>query len=180
LSEITTSTSLINDIASTFKFNSKQRIAFGIAAKCFIESHIAKQVDKSYVTKILLCLLLTGPGGTEKTHVVKGLKAVMTAYGCEHKIYFLAPTGSTAALIDGMTIHKGLGIKIKSKEKGKGNCALDDDKEDYLILISIQNHAALRWRGPGDSRRTSETQRAAGGKSPEQQWMARHKNYKQE
>lgn len=89
-------------------------------------------------------LLLTGPGGTGKTHVVKGLKAVMAAYGCEHKIRFLAPTGSAASLIDGMTIHKGLGIKIHSNEKGKGNHKVGDDKEDYSVLITIQNRMALR------------------------------------
>lgn len=66
-------------------------------------------------------MLMTGPGGTGKTHVVKALKDVMAHYGAAHQIRFLAPTGSAAALIDGMTIHKGLGIKVKSNEKGKGN-----------------------------------------------------------
>ena len=79
------SQNIIEDIASTFQFNQKQRIAFEIAAKCFVESHTAKKAGK-IIEREPMRLLLTGPGGTGKTHVVKGLKAVMAAYGCEHKI----------------------------------------------------------------------------------------------
>jgi hypothetical protein len=68
-------------------------------------------------------MLMTGPDGTGKTHVVKAVRAVMEYYGQGYLIRFLAPTGLAAALIDGMTIHKGLGIKIKSMNKGKGNRA---------------------------------------------------------
>jgi hypothetical protein len=51
-------------------------------------------------------------------------------------------------LIEGMTIHKGLGIKVKSKDKGKGNRKLGDDSEDYSVFISVQNRTQLRdgWR----------------------------------
>jgi hypothetical protein len=52
---------------------------------------------------------------------------------------FLAPTGSAASIIDGMTIHKGLGIKIKAKNKGKGNRDPGSSTEDYTVLISIKN-----------------------------------------
>jgi hypothetical protein len=34
---------IVKDVASNFKFNEKQLIAFEIASKCFIESHIAKK-----------------------------------------------------------------------------------------------------------------------------------------
>ena len=93
-------------------------------------------------------LLLTGPGSTGKTHVVKGLRAVMAAYGCEHKILFLAPTGSAAALIDGITIHQRLGIKIHSNDKGKGRRKLGENKEDYSVLITIQKRTVLctEWK----------------------------------
>ena len=64
---------------------------------------------------------MTGPGGTGKTHVVKAVQKVMEHYNATHRIRFLAPTGLAASLIDGMTVHKGLGIKVKSKDKGKGN-----------------------------------------------------------
>ena len=55
-------------------------------------------------------MLLTGQGGTGKTHVVGDLNKLMSAYGCEYHIHFLAPTGGIATIINGMTVHKGLGI----------------------------------------------------------------------
>lgn len=57
--------------------------------------------------------------------IVNAFQSVMAHYGCAHMIRYLAPTGSAATLIDGMTIHKGLGIKIKSQNKGKGNRVLN-------------------------------------------------------
>ncbi|KAG2135304.1 hypothetical protein DEU56DRAFT_721738, partial [Suillus clintonianus] len=95
-----------------------------------------------------LIMLMTGPGGTGKTHVVKAVQSVMQHYGCAHIIRFLAPTGSAAALIDGMTVHKGLGIKIKSNNKGKGNREPGNSLEDYSVLISVQNRTRLRdeWK----------------------------------
>ena len=57
-------------------------------------------------------MLMTGPGGTGKTWVVKAVCSIMQHYNCGHKIQFLTPTGSAAALINGMTVHKGLGIKV--------------------------------------------------------------------
>jgi len=93
-------------------------------------------------------MLMTGPGGTGKTHVVKAVQAVMQHYGCGHLIRFLAPTRSAALLIDGMTIHKGLGLKIKSVKKGKGNHEAGAAGEDYLVLISVQSWTQLweEWK----------------------------------
>jgi len=72
------------------------------------------------------------------------LKEVMSKYGCEHMLRFLAPTGTAASLINGMTIHKGLGIKIKNNNKGKCNRNVGDSLEDYSVLISIKNRTLLR------------------------------------
>ena len=58
-------------------------------------------------------MLLSGPGGTGKTHVVNAVQQVMKSYGYQHSIRFLAPSGSAASLIDGMTIHKGLSIEVQ-------------------------------------------------------------------
>ncbi|KAF7770959.1 hypothetical protein Agabi119p4_6933 [Agaricus bisporus var. burnettii] len=94
-------------------------------------------------------MLMTGPGGTGKTHVVKALRQVMNHYGCGHRIHFLAPTGSAAGNIDGMTIHKGLGLKIAKKDgRGKGSQEIGGSSEDFTVLVSIQNKALLRdeWK----------------------------------
>ena len=127
-----------------FSLNTKQVHAFRIIAHHFLKRFILK-----IPTEKPLRMLMTGPGGTGKTHVVKALKKVMRFHGCEHKIRFLAPTGSAASLIDGMTIHKGLGIKIlKTDGRGKGNRAPGESREDYTVLVSIKNKTQLRdeWR----------------------------------
>ena len=63
-------------------------------------------------------MLLTGPGGTGKSHVVNTLKMLMEEYGMTHQLRLVAPTGSAASLIDATTIHKGLGIQVKRKATG--------------------------------------------------------------
>src|SRR5882672_8959076 len=80
-----------------------------------------------------LCMFLTGPGGTGKTHVIGAVSNVMGAYGCEHCIFYLAPTGGTAKMINGMTVHKGLGIAIQRRSKGKSNRTIDQNDEDYTV-----------------------------------------------
>jgi hypothetical protein len=50
-----------------------------------------------------LSMIMTEPGGTGKMYVVNAVKAFMAWYGCAHLIHFLAPTGSAASFIDGMT-----------------------------------------------------------------------------
>jgi hypothetical protein len=131
-------------VEQEFSLNIKQVQAFRIIAHHFLKKFIVNNP-----TEMPLRMLMTGPGGTGKTHVVKALKKVMKSYGCEHKIRFLAPTGSAASLIDGMTIHKGLGIKIiKTDGRGKGTRAPGESKEDYTVLVSIKNKTQLRdeWR----------------------------------
>jgi hypothetical protein len=107
---------VINHVGSKFGLNKKQWISFRLVACSFIKTHASMSDNPQPI-----CILLTGPGGTGKTHVVNALRTLMAEYGSEHTLCFLAPTGSAASLIDGMTIHKGLGIKIKSNRKGKGN-----------------------------------------------------------
>jgi len=130
---------VINRIRSEFLLNKKQWVAFCIIARSFIKTYV--QMGD---TPEAICMLLTGPGGTGKTHVVNALRALMVEYGDKHTLQFLAPTGSVASLIDGMTIHKGLGIKIKSNKKGKGNRDPGQSAEDYTVLITIRNRTLLR------------------------------------
>ncbi|KAL6309393.1 hypothetical protein BKA93DRAFT_746245 [Sparassis latifolia] len=131
---------VLQSVQTSYSLNAKQACAFQICAKHFIQNYVVK----SDTVMEPLYLLLTGPGGTGKTHVVKALKELMTYFGCLYQIRFLAPTGSAAALIDGMTIHKGLGLKIQSKTKGKGNRRLGESEQDYTVTISVQNRTVLR------------------------------------
>lgn len=138
---------VIEKIGTEFNLNEKQWVAFRIIAEHYVNKYVLNVEDVAPLT-----MMMTGPGGTGKTHVVRAVRAVMAYYGCEHKIRFLAPTGSAAVLIDGMTVHKGLGIKMtssnKGKGKGKGNRLPGESLEDYTVLISVRNRNELRqeWR----------------------------------
>ncbi|KAI5984364.1 hypothetical protein EDD15DRAFT_2177323, partial [Pisolithus albus] len=136
--------SVVNKIGNEYKLNEKQWVAFRIITNYFVQKFICKKNTASE----RLCMFMTGPGGTGKTHVVRAVKSLLEHYSCGHIIRFLAPTGSAANLIDGMTIHKGLGIKIQSKKKGKGNREPGDSKEDYSVIISVKNRTQLRdeWK----------------------------------
>ena len=135
--------SVINRIGTEFHLNSKQWVSFRIIAPSFIKINL-NMTDKPEPIR----MLMTGPAGTGKTHVVNAVRALMAEYGEEHTLRLLAPTGTAASLIDGMTIHKGLGIKIKSNQKGKGNRNPGESSEDYTVLISVRNRTLLRdkWR----------------------------------
>ena len=134
---------IINSVGNNYNLQHQQWIAFRIIARSFIRRYVYRCHDDDP-----LRMLLTGPGGTGKSHVVKAVQNVMEYYNASHTIRFLAPTGSAASLIDGMTIHKGLGIKVQSNEKGKGNRKLGEHHEDYNVIINVQNKIKLRneWR----------------------------------
>jgi len=144
VAEELTPAAVINKIGHEFHLNDKQWVAFRIISEHFVQNFIEKQSEMSAP----LTMLMTGRGGTGKTHVVKAVRAVMEYYGYGHIIWFLAPTGSAAALIDGMTIHKGLGIKLKATNKGKGNRALGESLQDYSVIVSNQSETQLRdeWK----------------------------------
>ncbi|KAF6745861.1 hypothetical protein DFP72DRAFT_782162, partial [Ephemerocybe angulata] len=113
--------------------NTQQVIAYRIITDHFLRRFVMRDE-----TVLPLRMLLTGPGGTGKTYVVNTVKKVMKAYRCDHTIRYLAPTGSAAALIDGMTIHKGLGLKIEnSNAKGKGNRNPGAQEEDFSVLKHV-------------------------------------------
>ncbi|KAG1898387.1 uncharacterized protein F5891DRAFT_982016 [Suillus fuscotomentosus] len=130
---------VIIKIGNEYHLNEKQWVAFRIIAEHFVHKFIERQDDPA----VPLTMLMTGPGGTGKTHIVKAVQAVMEYYGYGHIIHFLAPTGSAVALIDGMTVHKGLSIKIKSNSKGKGNRIPSESSQDYSVIISIQSKTQL-------------------------------------
>jgi hypothetical protein len=107
---------VINQIGTEFHLNSKQWVTFQIITRSFIKICL-NMSDKPEPIR----MLMTGPAGIGKTHMVNAVCALMAKYGDEHSLRMLAPTGTAASLIDGTTIHKGLGINIKFQQKGKGN-----------------------------------------------------------
>ncbi|KLO10934.1 hypothetical protein SCHPADRAFT_831877, partial [Schizopora paradoxa] len=109
---------IVDDISKKNSLNKMQKIAFHIIASKFFEVLTAR-LGGEHDTVDPLRLFLCGPGGTGKTHVVRCLQEVMRAFNSEHCIRFLAPTGTAASLLDGMTCHKGLGLKISSGKKSK-------------------------------------------------------------
>ena len=95
---------LCNQICKLFNLNVKHKISFIIASNAWLKLH-DWQIQKSYSNNISekppqLQMLLTGPSGTGKTHVVGAVSKVMSAYGCEHHICYLAPTGGIAKIIN--------------------------------------------------------------------------------
>lgn len=139
---------LLQSIITKDTLNAKQVVAFQIIAGEFFkyvddqEQKINKANEPNF--KPYLHLLLSGPGGTGKTHVVNAVQQVMKIYCYHHNIRFLAPSGSAASLIDGMTIHKGLSIKVQKPGKGKGNRVAGDVAEDYSVLINIADRKSVR------------------------------------
>ncbi|KAF9779878.1 hypothetical protein BJ322DRAFT_975767, partial [Thelephora terrestris] len=95
-----------------------------------------------------LRMLMTGPGGTGKTHAVRALQELMRLHNSQHLIRFLGPTGTSAKQIGGMTVHKGLGLSIALKPHGRGNRKAGESNEDYTVGISVKNRTLIRdeWR----------------------------------
>jgi PIF1-like helicase len=132
----------LNNIEVQWKLNEKQLVAFQIAANRF--QTILVESKTGLVKSRPLQMLLTGPGGTGKTHVVNALKELMKMYHCGHRIRFLAPTGGAAGLIGGQTIHTGCRIKIHTK--GIDNS--DKYGKDLNVEIPFRKREELRaeWK----------------------------------
>ncbi|KAE9387266.1 hypothetical protein BT96DRAFT_746517, partial [Gymnopus androsaceus JB14] len=129
----------------SYSLNTKQVEAFEIITTSIINRHVLKKTD--WLEKDPLRLFLTGPSGTGKTHVVKAVKEVLKHFGLDHTIRFAAPTGGAANLIDGTTIHKGLGIAIKRDKHGFTRVG-NDDEHEVSFTISNTSRAQLRsdWK----------------------------------
>ena len=131
-------------IAEEFGLNEKQRMVYEIVASKFISQHILKAADDGKPLR----MLMTGPGGTGKTHAVKALQRLMTLHKLQHLIRFLGPTGSSAKQIGGTTIHKGLGLSIGLKSAGRSNRKVGETNEDYSATMNVRNRTLIRdeWR----------------------------------
>ena len=137
------------EVIAQFQLNKKQQIAFHIGAQRFKE---LLEIDVTSGNGTIgrgnpLRMLMTGPGGTGKTHVVKALKELMKMYGSAHRIRFLAPTGTAAALIDGQTIHSALGIPVHLTNAEMRDLR-DSNGADLYMRVSVKCRAELReeWK----------------------------------
>lgn len=75
---------IIDHVGKENSLNKKQWVAFRIIANHFVVNHIEGNGDKSQSDG--LTMLMTGPGGTGKTHVMRSVRTVMEHYGCGHII----------------------------------------------------------------------------------------------
>jgi hypothetical protein len=71
---------VIETVGREFSLNPKQWVAFWIIAQFFV----VKYIDKSLLEEEQLCMLMTGPGGTGKTHVVKAIKHIVRNIASTH------------------------------------------------------------------------------------------------
>ncbi|KAH7904306.1 hypothetical protein BJ138DRAFT_1019310, partial [Hygrophoropsis aurantiaca] len=126
---------LIQHIAEKYTLNHKQWITFQIVSSFFLQL--------IYPEEHSMRMLMTGPGGTGKSHVVLALHTLMSRYGQGHLLRFLAPTGSAAANIDGSTIHKAFGLSIQKKQKGKGNRKPELRKEWKGVWMLLLDESSL-------------------------------------
>jgi Helitron helicase-like domain at N-terminus/PIF1-like helicase len=136
-----TSEDIIRRIGQSMTLNKQQWIAYLIVARKFVADTAAATAQEP--PSAPLRLLLTGPGGTGKSHVVNALNELMGEYGMGHKLRIVAPTGSAAELVDATTIHRGLGILVKRKKDITGSNGIG-----FVAAISKQKRLALEleWR----------------------------------
>ena len=86
-------------VANTFQLNFKQKMAYTIVA-----GYIARKSSGQ------LRMHLGGMGGTGKSQVIKALVTLLAVRNEHHRFLVIAPTGSTAALVNGSTYHSVLGF----------------------------------------------------------------------
>ena len=117
---------LIEAMVSRFSLNSEQERAFRIIA-----NHVSAPVTEQ------LKMYLGGMGGTGKSQVIKALIYFFGQRKEDHRFTVLAPTGTAAALLNGSTYHKALGIYRKS------DVGQDFSRSDSTIL----NEVRARFQG---------------------------------
>lgn len=136
---------VIDEITTKFTLNKQQTIVFGIIARTYIEFNMARNNSpdpEKYTSSHPLRLLLTGPGGTGKTHVASAQQYLMEQLGCGHRIRIIAPTASAAKTARGSTIHGGLFIRVKRSKRDKGG------EEGTFFTVEVTNNQKLRdqWK----------------------------------
>jgi len=113
---------LINDTVARFSLNSEQERAFRIIA-----NHVSAPATEQ------LKMYLGGMGGTGKSQVIKTLIYFFGQRREDHQFTVLAPTGTAAALLNGSTYHKALGIYRRS------DVGQDFSQSDSTVLNEVRS-----------------------------------------
>ncbi|KAF5365147.1 hypothetical protein D9757_011773 [Collybiopsis confluens] len=134
---------IMDATAETFQLTSEQLIAFRMIALTIVNKDVFRLSD--WINRDPLHMLLLGPGGTGKTHVVRAVQHVMDLYGLKHAYRSLAPTASAARLVDGTTIHSGCNVKVRSKGT---MISAGANSPDLTVLATIKKSSVLRedWK----------------------------------
>jgi len=106
---------LSNKIADAAGLNVTQRQTYNVIVSWLLDhfkSDLNHNLPRLHETNEALRMIFHGPGGTGKTYCLKAIGTLLDTIGHSKGIVFLAPTGSTAALIDGQTLHSAARIKI--------------------------------------------------------------------
>ena len=147
----------VDSVSAEYSLNTEQDRAFRLVANhpC---SHDSDQL-KMYIA---------GMAGTGKTHVLKSLVEYFRQRNESHRLLIVAPTGSAAALLKGLTYHSAFGIngdgnptsniqlaQVKSRLEGVDYIFLDEVsmlscRDLYLIsarLARIRNNLDTPFGG---------------------------------
>ncbi|KAJ7111111.1 hypothetical protein C8R44DRAFT_585543, partial [Mycena epipterygia] len=130
---------VVESVKTDFALNEEQERAFRLVANHAIAD------DPSQ-----LKMYLGGAGGTGKTQVIRALQQYFVERGEAHRFMVLAPTGTSAALLNGSTYHSVLGIKDGFNGERVEGIGIRNIQEklrgvDYIFLdeVSMVSCAAL-------------------------------------
>ncbi|KIK11365.1 hypothetical protein PISMIDRAFT_72311, partial [Pisolithus microcarpus 441] len=84
-----------------------------------------------------MLMLLTGVGGTGKSHVIHAIRALFDRTSHGDEILLSAPTGSAACMIGGYTTHALTFIGVKSSRKRIEELEEIWRNVKYLILDEV-------------------------------------------
>ncbi|EAU85037.2 hypothetical protein CC1G_04133 [Coprinopsis cinerea okayama7 len=115
----------IDDVVASFGLNYEQEKVFRI---------VANHASDDYSER--LNMYIGGMGGTGKSQVLKALMEFFKSRGESYRLIVVAPTGSAAALLGGMTYHSAFGINDRS---GPGMAAVKSKLlgVDYVFFDEI-------------------------------------------
>ncbi|KAJ3521123.1 hypothetical protein NMY22_g12441 [Coprinellus aureogranulatus] len=109
-----------------FKLNYEQEKAFRIVAN--------RAIDPFSET---LHMYIGGMGGTGKSQVLKALKHFFNLRRESHRLIVVAPTGSAAALLGGMTYHSAFGINDKTNKANMSAISERLTGVDYVFFDEV-------------------------------------------